>query len=538
MKEPSFRDLVRQAWKDREIPIGAASSAIWIGSLILHAILLLAAHEWAVPPTPPPAEASLQTRLLEIPEPAEIEEMEPLVDLPPVETPAPSPDENISFDAATGSPSSAESEQPESLTASLSPVDSPSSDSISAMLEGENPRGLAALGRGGILSSRSASNKLGLLAAQGGSKETEEAVRWGLDWLARHQYPDGHWSLDHTPMAKGATTGGGQARSMVAATGMATLPFLASGYTHKEGPYRSQVLAALKYLVANQQPTGLLQAPQDSALFYSHGLAAIPLCEAYALTKDPYLEGPARGAIQFLLNTQNEAGGWRYNVGDGECDTSVLGWQLMAMKSARLAGIDVPEEAFDRCRAFLDRVRIEGSPERFGYMPTASGVMVDHVRSTTSIGQLCLQFMGLPRNDPGLSKSVDFLLTQPPSLEQARDCYYWYYATQVIHNFQGPTWDQWNRAMKRTLVRSQVTDSKSTDHGSWDPSRPSEDLWGSKPGGRHMVTCFHILCLEVYYRYLPIYTLDQTPGSASPKPRRPSDRESRKEKTNEPPNKP
>ncbi|MBY0588149.1 terpene cyclase/mutase family protein [bacterium] len=527
MREHTFQDSLREAWSDREIPI-------WLASTFLHVLLLFGARQITIPPSPLPAEASLRTRLLEIPETPEVEEPEPVVDLPPVESPQEPQDELLAIDVPTNPPLSTEVRDPlEQQVATLSPVDNPASDAISAMLDGENARALAAKGTGGILQGRGKGNKLGLLASQGGSKETEDAVHWGLDWLARHQFPAGHWSLDHTPLSKGPSTGGGRSRSMVAATGMAVLPFLASGYTHKEGPYRQVVSSALKFLIENQQPSGLLQAPGDSALFYSHGLAAIPLCEAYALTKDPNLAAPATAAIRFLLETQNNQGGWRYNVGDGQCDTSVLGWQLMAMKSARLAGIDVPEEAFTRCKAFLETVRAGSDREKFGYINERGKVVIDHLQSTTSIGQLCLQFMGLPQDDVSLGKSVDLMLSKTPNLN-TRDCYYWYYATQVIHNVQGPKWDQWNRVMKRVLVSSQNTDEKSTDHGSWDPNKPTPDLWGAQAGGRHMVTCFHILCLEVYYRYLPIYVVENLGAPAPKKKTRPEGPNNRNEKEDKP----
>lgn len=525
MKEHTFQDSVREAWNDLEIPV-------WLASTLLHIALLFTARQVVIPPSPPPAEASLKTRLLEIPEPEVIEEPEPVVELPPVETPNETQDEILAVDVPTDPPMATEVADPiEQEIASLSPVDNPATDAISAMLEGNNAKALAVKGTGGILNGRGKGNKLGLLASQGGSKETEDAVHWGLDWLARHQFPDGHWSLDHSPLAKGPTTGVGSTRNMVAATGMAVLPFLASGYTHKEGPYRPVVTAALKYLIANQQPNGLLESPggySPGTLFYAHGLAAIPLCEAYALTKDPYLEAPATAAIRFLLETQNTAGGWRYSIGDGQCDTSVLGWQLMAMKSARLAGIEVPEEAFNRCKAFLESVRMGPARERFGYMAEKNRVEVHRELSTTSIGQLCLQFMGLPQGDPTLEKAVDYMLATPPNV-QNRDCYYWYYATQVIHNVQGPKWDKWNREMKRVLVASQDTNQTSTDHGSWDPAQPVLDRSG-KEGGRHMVTCFHVLCLEVYYRYLPIYVVENLSDPAPAKPKPPEEKEKLRER--------
>lgn len=497
----TLRDGLREAWRDREIQI-------WIASTFLHVLLLIAASQIAVPPPPPDTQAALETRLLKMPEPPPIEETEP-IELPPGENPSPVQDEAIA-EIPADPPTSVEAVNPDNVDAApLSPVDNPSSDAITAMLESDNPATLASKGLGGILNSRGKGNKLGLLAAQGGSKETEDAVRWGLEWLVRHQYPDGHWSTDHTPLAKGPTTGTGRVRSMMGATAMATLPFLAAGYTHREGPYRRVVQGSLRWMIEHQQPSGLLLASGDGSVFYSHGLATIAMCEAYALTKDGYLQSPCKAAIKFLLDTQNQAGGWRYNIGDGQCDTSVLGWQVMALKSAVLAGIDVPPEAFEKCKGFLESVRTGPNKELFGYIVNRQNVDIPVPASTTSIGQLCMQFMGTPQNDPVIDRSVDYFLERTPN-SQTRDCYYWYYATQVIHNVQGPKWDRWNRAMKRELTRSQNVNSESTDHGSWDPERPSRDRWAADAGGRHMLTCFNVLCLEVYYRYLPLYSITES----------------------------
>lgn len=88
----------------------------------------------------------------------------------------------------------------------------------------------------------------------------------------------------------------------------------------------------------------------------------------------------------------------------------------------------------------------------------------------------------------------------------ARNIYYWYYATQVMHNLPGYEWDTWNRKMRRILIESQETKQGCTA-GNWDPDKPTKDAWG-EPGGRIMMTSLSCLTLEVYYRYLPLYKLD------------------------------
>jgi hypothetical protein len=87
----------------------------------------------------------------------------------------------------------------------------------------------------------------------------------------------------------------------------------------------------------------------------------------------------------------------------------------------------------------------------------------------------------------------------------ARDTYYWYYATQVMHNVPGPQWDNWNREMRRVLIDTQIKDGCAA--GSWDPAAPTADKW-REAGGRVMITSLSALTLEVYYRYLPLYKLD------------------------------
>lgn len=90
-------------------------------------------------------------------------------------------------------------------------------------------------------------------------------------------------------------------------------------------------------------------------------------------------------------------------------------------------------------------------------------------------------------------------------LRQQKNVYYWYYATQVLHNVPGPEWDKWNRQMRRVLIESQSKEGCAA--GSWDPGKPYKDAWADA-GGRLMLTSLSALTLEVYYRYLPLYKLD------------------------------
>ncbi len=235
-----------------------------------------------------------------------------------------------------------------------------------------------------------------------------------------------------------------------------------------------------------------------SSRMYSHGLATIALCEAYGMTKDGQLRDRAQRAIQFTEAAQNKStGGWRYNPGDTG-DTSVTGWQVMALKSAQMSGLAVDGGVLEKARGFLNSTSLGSYGGLFSYLPGEKQTL-----SMTSVGLLCRQYMGAKRGDSLIAEGAAYLMDNLPDPKK-RDLYYWYYATQVLHNVPGPEWDQWNRVMRRQLIESQARNGCGL--GSWNPIAPG-DQW-TRSGGRLMATSLSCLTLEVYYRYLPLFKLD------------------------------
>ncbi|MGQ9564095.1 MAG: hypothetical protein ACUVQG_06470 [Thermogutta sp.] len=358
----------------------------------------------------------------------------------------------------------------------------------------------------------------GATAAQfGGTPETEAAVEKGLAFLAKIQFPDGHWSLNRLPQplpGDEKTFGLAEMHGDTAATAMSLLAFLGAGYTHQEPKYSDAVGRGLRWIVRNQANNGqLFRSETDSTLytqFYGHGLGAIALCEAYGMTKDPALREPAEKAIGYILRSQSpEFGGWRY-VPRKETDTSVTGWQLMALKSAQMAGLSVPGSAFEGVARWLERAQVDNGA-RYVYNPFAGQTSSQsHLRlpnrAMTAEGLLMRIYLGWRPDNPSLRQGAEFLRQNLPTYDansaQSRDCYYWYYATQVMFQMQGEMWQVWNRQLQETLLKTQVQTGPWV--GSWDPSQPTSDRWG-KEAGRLYVTALHLLMLEVYYRHLPLF---------------------------------
>src|SRR5581483_4141078 len=174
------------------------------------------------------------------------------------------------------------------------------------------------------------------------------------------------------------------------------LPFLGAGHTHLRGEYYMTVARGLRALMNLQRPDGDLRGV-GSGQMYAHGQAAIALCEAYAMSQDSLLRGPAQKAIDFIIKAQGPDGGWRYKPNDNVGDTSVVGWQLMALRSARMANLTVPDDAFTRAMRFLDSVQTEKKRGLFSYLPDG-----DPTPTMTAEGLLSRQYSGWRYNEPAL----------------------------------------------------------------------------------------------------------------------------------------
>ena len=349
-----------------------------------------------------------------------------------------------------------------------------------------------------IYKDRTASDRPAILQRHGGSPETEAAVQAALAWLAAHQESDGHWDAEkygagREQSVQGHERGGAGAKANMAVTGLSILALQGSGSTHREGPYARNVQHGLEYLLNSQGADGNLGGHADLyAFMYSHGMATFALSEAYAMTHDRRLEQPLRAAIGYTLAAQHPTtGGWRYQPQETG-DTSQLGWQLMSLKSAELAGLPMPQQTRDGVVRFLTSVASGTHGGLASYRP---GEMPS--RSMTAEALVCRQFLGMARDNPAANEAGDYLLGALPSKDQV-NLYYWYYGTLGMYQLQGDYWRQWNEALQSALVRTQNGEGELA--GSWDPVC----IWGGY-GGRIYSTSMSALCLEVYYRFLPLY---------------------------------
>jgi hypothetical protein len=372
--------------------------------------------------------------------------------------------------------------------------------------------GVGGGGMAGCFGYRGGGGRKRAVARFGGSKATESAVEAALRWLARHQEADGSWDPTKWDNGKGP----------VGMTGMALLAFLGAGHTEKAGQFRDNVRRAQAWLMGRvQEPTknsqgrpGLVVYYQGNkklsyyANMYEQGIGALALAEAYGMGQNKEVREAAQKAIDYVVDAQGPYEAWNYRHKKrvaGRNDSSVSGWNLMAIKSAKIAGLKVDGAAFQGCMRWLEAAT-DPNTGRNAYAGTVGAVEKGRGSTAmTAAGMLMRQFMGAPRNDPVLQKAAGYLHEREPDWGRV-NFYYWYYGTLCMFQQGGDHWNSWNKKMKTALVDNQrkggPLDGSANDvDGSWDPVGG-----GYVPtGGRVFSTALGALSLEVYYRYLPLY---------------------------------
>ncbi len=460
------------------VEVAVRNAPPWLVSLLVHMGLLIILGIWLLPiipkknisvlMVPPDRWAEHLGEQLEFDTPLGVEKMETK------EEPVITPDNLIEVDDPFAAPSILDNIRPDGRSA----TSDEKVDQIGLALQG-----------------REIGTKKALAGLYGGNRLTQEAVDLGLAWLARQQRKDGSWSL-LGPYADGATT---KQDNPEAATGMALLAFQGDGNTHQKGQYKENVQKAWNWLSKQQDESGnFFHEGALNHTFYTQGICTIALCELYAMSKDEKFREPAQRAVQYCLASQAPEGGWRYQPGI-DSDVSVTGWIVMALQSARMAGMEIPPDHFRRVERFLDR-SVASDGFRYCYQKGHEPSL-----AMTAEALLCRQYLGWPKNESRLLEALDWITQKENLISFApgkRDLYYWYYATQVCHHMDRTSqyWKAWNAVMREALPRAQV--KKGRESGSWNPDFGNQ----YEPyGGRLYATCLCIYMLEVYYRHLPIY---------------------------------
>jgi hypothetical protein len=328
------------------------------------------------------------------------------------------------------------------------------------------------------------------------TENTDEAIKRGLAFLnARREQP----------RANMTSFGTGTYRGNVAVTSLAAMAFMCAGNQPGRGQYGKVVQDALNFVMSKEQSNipGYLHNPAGSphGPMYGHGFATLFLSEVYGMVNTPpslreELRGKLHRAVKLILAAQarNHHGAWRYTPHSADADLSVTICQIMALRSARNAGIAVPTSAVDKCTKYVKECqdRQEGW---FRYMRSGAGNAGQQGFARTAAGVCALNAAGIYRQskDGGdlVEAGLRFLLHNKAGSGQGRsDMHYFYghyYAVQAMWTAGGNYWQEWYPSIRNELLSRQNQD------GSW------LDMICS-----HYATAMACIILQVPNNYLPI----------------------------------
>ncbi len=310
--------------------------------------------------------------------------------------------------------------------------------------------------------------------------ELDAAVREGLAWLAARQAEDGAYD-------------GGRFGRNVAITALASLAFMADGNLPDRGPYAEQVARGVEFVLANSAESGLIAADAANGPMYGHGFATLFLGEVYGTSgggadtaQSKRIYEALVKAVRLIERTQNEEGGWRYNPVPYDADVSVTICQIMALRSARNAGIEVSKEVIDNAVEYVRRCQNPDGGFKYQIQTGPSA----WPRSAAGVASL---FYAGIYEDEAIDRGLEYLEQQAlPGTNRASRAHYWYgqyYAVQASYLAGGASWAKWWPAVRRELLAEQRPD------GSWE----------DRSVGDEYATAMALIVLQMPKRYLPIF---------------------------------
>jgi hypothetical protein len=314
--------------------------------------------------------------------------------------------------------------------------------------------------------------------------ETQAAVDRGLEYLARSQHADGGWG--DRPQYQGN----------LAVASLCGLAFLAGGHHPNRGPYGRTVTRALQFVLSKEQnqPPGFLYNPVGSTHgpMYSHGFATMFLAEAHGTIVDGELRRRVREvlgrAVHVILNSQNREGGWRYQPIRESADISVTICQIMALRSARNMGIEVPKSAVEECIKYVKACR--SADGGFRYFRTGGSPAF----ARSAAGVVALYSAGVYEGEE-IKGGLRYLMQYKPTgqaFNRRDDVHYYYghyYAAQAMWTAGGHYWREWFPAIREELLLR---------------FRARGDAWTDPIVGADYATAMALIILQIPNNYLPI----------------------------------
>lgn len=297
--------------------------------------------------------------------------------------------------------------------------------------------------------------------------ESKRAIAAALRFLARDQQSDGSWGN-------------------TAITGFVLLAFMSNGHLPNQGDYGKNVARGVQFLLQTCRSDGYLVGSKGGNM-YCHGMATLALTQVYGMTGDEEVKKVLKKAIDLICKSQNNEGGWRYDPVPTAADISVTIMQVMALRGAKDAGLNVPDAIMDNSIKYIGRCR-DSRSGGYKYQPYAAGAGYARTAAGVCVLQLCGRY-----DADEIKKAVEYM-------ERTGDDpgHYWYghyYAAHAMNQIGGEIWERYYKRMRDRLLAPGAQRAA----GEWYDGRREQAY------GPDYTTAIAVLILSVPTHYLPIY---------------------------------
>ena len=336
--------------------------------------------------------------------------------------------------------------------------------------------------------------------------DQKQAVDRGLKWLAANQNEDGSWTAKIGYKLNNDYNFTSERNGHVGVTALACMAFLAGGNLPGRGPYGENIERGLNFILGSVQEDGYITRYRTR--MYSHAFATLFLAEIYGMTHREDVRIKLQKAVDFIVKSQNDEGGWRYVPLARESDMSIVVCQVLALRAARNIGIRVPKTTIDQAARYVVDSAVTTSnvgrlthPAYRNEIGTFHYQRDSHSRSSfplTAAGVTALHGVGI-YSDELIEAGIDYLNGEISSFNnhwghsRSGHYFFWYghyYGVQAMYTQGGHHWQNYFTRLRDLLLRMQEPD------GSW-PNR-------SGPG-QCFGTAMAVLVLEIPYCFLPIF---------------------------------
>ena len=306
------------------------------------------------------------------------------------------------------------------------------------------------------------------------TEELHDGINRGFRYLVDQQEENGSF-------------GQGRFKNHVGITSLAAIALMSDGNVPGRGEYSKQVDLALDFILSKATKTGLISGESAHGPMYGHGFSTLFLGELYGMSnRDSEIRPALERAVDLIVRTQNKEGGWRYQPIPSDADVSVTICEIMALRSARNAGIKVPESTIDKAVQYVRRCQNTDGGWRYMARTGTSAW------PRTAAGVASLYYAGVHEGN-SITKGLEYLEQQamPGSRNITQSHYYYgqYYAVQAMYMAGGVYWERWWPAVREDLLKRQSSNGGWLDHQVGDA----------------YATSMSLIILQMPKRYLPIF---------------------------------